>query len=260
MKKHFGKVVLCVLIGLMVGACSKQGEPMPAEQNAGEESTPVVSGACGVEYFPVLPDQTWTYRLLQANNSFVESRIWYEDITDNSFVWKQEMDSDPPIASQTNWTCSGDGLISTDFVSTNIPMVMQGMGYDYDYEIETIEFSGIAYPANDQWFVGSQWTGSWVIESDINVENVGLVHATINATLNNTIGAEESVTVPLATYEEAARVDSTLSLEIKIEAQGMTLPTVKEDYALTSWFVRGVGLVKQISDDIAYSMELISLE
>ena len=260
MKNRFQKIFIFLLVGLLLSACSKQQSSSEQDQIVEENESQIVSGACGVSYFPILPDKIWTYRMLQENNLYVENKIWYEEITDNSFTWKQQMDGDPPITSEAKWTCSEDGLVSTDFVSTNIPMVMQEMGYDYDYQIETLDFSGITFPANDQWFVGSQWTGSWNVESDITVEDFGLVHAVIHVTMNNVIGAEEPVTVPLGSYDKAMRVDSTMQLDISIEAQGMTLPAVKGEYTMTSWFVQGIGMVKQTSDDADFSMELASLE
>ena len=258
MKSHFKNIFMLILVGMLLGACSKQKDS--SEQNQTNEGKKIDSGACGVSYFPILPDKTWTYRILQENNLYIENKIWYEDITDNSFVWKQQMDGDPPVMSEAGWTCSDDGMISTDFASTNLPMILKEMGYDYDYQVEALDFSGITFPADDKWFVGSEWSSSWKVESDINVEDLGLVHMVIDATMNNVIGAEEPVTVPLGSYDKAMRVDSTMQLTISIEAQGITMPSVKGDYTINSWFVQGVGMVKQVSEDADFSMELASLE
>jgi len=186
--------------------------------------------------------------------------VWYEDIGDTSFIWKQEMDGDPPITSQVKWNCSDEGLVSTDYVSSNLPMVMQAMGVASDYQIETLEFSGITFPANDSWYVGSAWTGSWKVNSDLTVEDLGQVNAEIAVTMSNVIGAEEPVSVPAGSYDKALRVDSTISIETKIVMQGMTLPTINGEYTMTSWFVEGVGMVKQVSDDANFIMELGALE
>ena len=260
MENRFRKILIFILVGLLLGACSKQQSSSEQDQTTGENGSQVVSGACGVSYFPILPDKTWTYRMLQENNLYIENKIWYEEVTDTAFTWKQQMDGDPPITSEARWTCSDEGMISTDFASTNIPMIMQQMGYDYDYQIETMDFSGITFPADDQWFVGSEWTGSWIVESDLTVEDLGLVHAVINVTMNNVIGAEEPVTVLLGSYENAMRVDSTMLLDMSIETQGITLPAIKGEYTMTSWFVQGIGMVKQISNDADFAMELASLE
>ena len=256
MKNHFKNIFILMLAGLLLGACSKQKS---SSGNESEEKK-IDSGACGVSYFPILPNKTWTYRMIQDNELYAEDKVWYENITDDSFVWKQQIDSDPPITSEVNWTCSADGMISTDYASTDLVMIMQKMGYDSDYQIKTLDFSGITFPADDKWFVGSEWTSSWKVESDVNVEDLGLVHLVIDVTMNNVIGAEEPVTVPLRSYDKAMRVDSTMQLAISMEAKSITMPTVNEDYVITSWYVQGVGMVKQVSEDTNFSMELASLE
>lgn len=265
--KHTPKILLLILIGLFLMSCSKQAESTEnTQRDEGSEAVmeemeePMISGACGVSYFPILPDAIWTYRLYDETGTFIESRIWYEEITETSFVWKQEIDGDPPITSQAAWTCSDEGLISTDMASTNLPMVMEAYGYDYEYEVETLEFSGITFPANDRWVVGTEWTGNWKVQGDIYVEDVGMTNANIDVTMNNTIAAEESVSVPAGTYENALRVDSVMLMDIVISYQDMTLPSVKAEYNMSSWYVQGVGMVKQASEDAGMLMELGSME
>ena len=257
--------ILLLIIVFLLSACSQDVQQEPQENDISEqpmeESQPaVVSGACGVSYFPILPDTTWVYRMKDETGLFVETRVWYEEITEDSFVWNQEMESDPPVTARSVWTCSDEGLVSTDFATTNVPAVLDAMGYDYEYEIETLKFSGITFPSDEQWVVGSQWTGSWQVTSDVTVEDVGLVNAVIDVTMDNTIAAEEPITVPAGSYEKAMRVDSIMSLSISLEMEGMTIPTIKGEYTTSSWYVQGVGLVKQSSEDTTYLMELGSME
>lgn len=259
--KRRHSLLLFLIVVLLFSACSQDAqEEGISEQPTEEPQQPVLSGACGVSYFPILPDTTWLYRMKDENGLFVETRVWYEDITDDSFVWNQEMDSDPPVTAQSGWTCSDEGLVSTDFATTNVPAVLDAMGYDYEYEIETLEFSGITFPSNELWFVGSQWTGNWEVTGDVTVEDLGLVNAVIDVTMENTIAAEEPITVPAGSYEKAMRVDSIMKLDISITMEGMTIPAIKGEYTTSSWYVQGVGLVRQSSEDSTYLMELGSIE
>jgi len=259
--KHTRKFLVLITLILVFAACSKQTEPVETAQlPTAEPEHTIPGGACGVSYFPILADTTWVYRIAEENDLYVENRVWYEEITDDCFVWMQEMDGDPPVTAQSGWTCSDEGLISTDFATTNVPAMLDAMGYGYEYEIETLEFSGITFPAEDMWFVGSEWTGTWKVTGDINVEDLGLVNAVIDVTMNNLIAAEEPVTVPAGSYDRAMRVDSIMQLDISITMEGLTIPSIKGEYSLSSWYVQGVGLVKQTSEDVAYSMELGSME
>ena len=258
--KHYRRLVVILILGLLMAACSKQSDAADENQPVDKEVSPVMSDACGVSYFPILADKTWVYRIYQENGTYVENRVWYEDISDASFTWKQEMAGDPPITTEVQWNCSDEGLISTDYVSSNLPMVMQTMGVAGDYQIETLEFSGITFPASDMWYVGSEWTGSWKVKSQLTIEDMGLVDAEITLTMNNVIGGEEPVSVPAGTYDKAMRVDSTMLIETNITMQGMTIPTINGEYTMTSWFVEGVGMVKQVSEEANVTMELGALE
>lgn len=255
------RLSIFILIGLLLVSCSqKDVVEEDAPQPAPEEAPEIVSGACGVSYFPILPNTTWVYRMEDEEGTFIENKVWYEEITEDSFVWKQELEGDPPITAESAWTCSEDGLISTDYAATNIPQIMESMDYDYEYSIETLEFSGITFPAEAQWVVGSEWVGSWKIASEIDVEEMGLVNADIDVTMNNIITAEETITVPAGTYEKALRVDSIMYIEVGFKMAGLTVPAMKSEYVMSSWYVRGVGMVKQSSPDADFLMELAAIQ
>lgn len=255
------RLSILILVGLVLVSCSpkdvvEEAAPPPAPEEAPE----IVSGACGVSYFPILPDTTWVYRTEDEEGLFVENKVWYEDITDDSFVWKQEMEGDPPITAESVWTCSEDGLISTDYAATNIPQIMETMEYDFDYSIETLEFSGITFPAEAQWVVGSEWVGSWKVVSEIDVEGMGMVNADIDVTMNSVIAAEEAITVPAGTYEKALRVDSIMYIEVGFKMAGLTVPAMQSEYEMSSWYVQGVGMVKQSSPGADFLMELAAIQ
>ncbi|HAF62468.1 MAG TPA: hypothetical protein DCK95_09095 [Anaerolineaceae bacterium] len=258
--------IIFLIVGFLLSACSQKDQTVESSEELiiepAEEPTvePVLSGACGVSYFPILPDTTWVYRMAEENGLFVENRVWYEEITDDSFVWMQEIDSDPPVSAQSGWTCTEEGLISTDFAATNVPAVLGSMGYDYDYDIETLEFSGITFPAEEMWYVDSEWTSLWKVAGDINVEDLGLVNAVIDITMNNLIAAEEPISVPAGNYDKAMRVDSIMQLDISIKMEGLDIPSIQGEYGMSSWYVQGVGLVKQVSEDASFSIELSSME
>lgn len=258
--KNYRKLILILMLGLLIVACSNQNGTTDEDQPADGESSSVMSGACGISYFPILPDKTWVYRIYDENDLYVENRVWYEDISDTSFTWKQEMESDPPITTEVKWNCSDEGLVSTDYVSSNLPMVMQTMGVAGDYQIETLEFGGVTFPASELWQVGSEWTGSWKVKSQLTIEDMGLVDAEIAVTKNDVISGEEPVSVPAGSYDKALRVDSTMLITTNITMQGMTLPAINGEYTMTSWFVEGVGMVKQVSEDASFMMELGALE
>jgi hypothetical protein len=110
--------------------------------------------------------------------------------------------------------------------------------------------------------VGSTWDTNWKMAGTMTVPEAGSVKAEIDVQQTNTIAAIESVTVPAGTYPEAVRVDSTMDIAITAKMGGMTVPATTTTVNSSSWYVEGVGLVKNVSPDESgeATMELVAVE
>jgi hypothetical protein len=92
------------------------------------------------------------------------------------------------------------------------------------------------------------------------IPNVGTTTSDATVMQENTIAAIEAVTVPAGSYEEAVRIDSSLTIEVIADVGGVSSPPVSNTFTISAWYVRDVGLVKQTSDDMGFLMVLQSLE
>jgi len=227
--------------------------PLP-DPEVSEEDPAAASGACYNSYFPVLPDITWHYRTETAGLPATDQYQTYEEITEESFIARQEIVGETTIFTEVSWYCSDEGLLTSAFAQVTLPIMPA------EFDFETIEFSGVSIPPAEDWVVGHTWSGSWQMKGTGEIPNVGTTTSEIDVVQENRVAAVEAVSVPAGSYENAVRIDSTTTLEVVSTVAGTSSPVVTETFTMSGWYVEGVGLVKQVSDDYGFIMELQSRE
>lgn len=224
-----------------------------APETAADPIEPV-AGVCGNAFFPVQEGPTWRYRLTGPETD-LEYTISFRDVTESSFIAVQTF---PDFSAETEWTCTEDGLVSGEFFQIAFPALPVDAGTDF----ETIEFSGVTVPLAEQWEVGTIWDTGTTIRGEITTQGISTV-AEIALSQQNEIVAQESVTVGAGTFDNAYRVASTGSATLEATVQGSTVTIGEFELNSTSWYVEGVGLIRNESLDefgVTTVMELVSLE
>lgn len=229
----------------------------PTETTAPESASGRVeptAGACGNPFFPVREGPSWRYQIASPDST-IEYTISYRNVTDNSFIAVQTF---PDFSAESEWTCTENGLVSGEFFQVAFP----SLPIDADTELETVDISGVTIPVAGQWQVGATWETGTTIRGEITVQGITTV-AEIAISQQNEIVAQESITVGAGTFENAYRVESTGTSAINATVQGSTMSLGEFAINSTSWYVEGVGLVRNESlDDFGATtvMELVSLE
>jgi len=244
-----------ILTGILMifafAACAPAAEPeAPVDEviEATDESPPVnteVLGDCYNPFNPVIEGRTWTYRI-QTSDSTDEYSITYGDVSDSSFTSTLTF---PDVSSAIQWTCSPEGLLSSDFASLNITQLD-------NVEIETIDVSGVIFPKAENWQVGYSWDTAFDVNISVSIEG-NTIESQGTITMSNTIGAIEPVSVPAGNYNEAYRVDTSGNFIMSVFGVSTEIPII-----YSNWYVENVGMVKSSSVDqeFGYITELISFE
>lgn len=112
-------------------------------------------------------------------------------------------------------------------------------------EFNTIEFKGVTCPPADEWQIGKTWGMDYTIFSQTDTESGDLTYEG-HVIIDNEIAAMESVEVPAGIYEDILRVDNILKVDLVYEIQG-TSQDVNIDLEMSTWYVKDIGWVKQVS-------------
>lgn len=239
---------------LLLAACSPAAAPKapaapPAE--ATEETPPLdafspkLLGDCYNPFNPVIEDRVWKYATQSGEiSSGYEST--YKDVTNSSFTSVQVFDG---ATTEVAWTCSPDGLLSSELANMSIAQV-ENISFD------TLEVTGVMFPAESLWQPGYNWQVAFKVKIAFTVEETTF-EGEGEISLDNTVAAIESVSVPAGNYSEAYRVDTIGNF--KFSAMGVE-SSIPMNYS--SWYVKEVGMVKSGSQntDLSFSTELISME
>jgi hypothetical protein len=250
-KKQKTLMITGLLLTLALAACAPPTEPDAPLEAATEtpvKSTPLDPaglGDCYNPFNPVIEGRTWTYRM-QTSDSTDEYTISFVNVSESSFTSTMTF---PEVSSSIQWSCSPEGLISSDFGSLNIPQLE-------NVEIETVEVTGVVFPIAENWQVGYSWDTAFNVNITLSIEgNTFEGQGTI--AMANTISAIESVSVPAGDYSEAYRVDVSGSFTVSALGVNTQIPIT-----YSSWYVENVGMVKSSSadSDFGYTTELLSFE
>ncbi len=239
-----------ILIVFALAACTPAASPAaPTVSNtATPESSPTSLaqnlGDCFNPFNPVSEGRTLTYRI-QSSAPTEEFSIAYQNVTTSSFDSVLKF---PDVSSTIQWSCSPDGLISSDFASLNMAQIP-------NVNIQTVDVSGVVFPTAEKWQVGYTWDLTFNVDVTADVSGDS-IQGSGEIAISNTIAAIEPVSVPAGDYSEAYRVDASGSLKLDTLGVNTSIPVT-----YSSWYVKDVGMVKSSSDssDTSYTIELISL-
>ena len=253
-KRVFPFVVLMLVASITIVACSLKAaldQPVspPAEQPAEKPTenpfSPSILGDCYNPFNPVMEGKVWKYAMV-SNDVTSTLDISYKDVTSSTFTSVQQL---PDISTEIQWTCSPDGLISSEFANMSIAQIP-------NLTFETLEVKGVVFPKDNLWQVGYSWNTKYLIKvkftsGDTSFEGEG------NLVVANTIAAIEPLIVAAGSYSDAFRVDATGNFKMSIMGVENNLPIV-----FSNWYVKDIGMVKSASTDptLTYSMELTALE
>jgi len=257
-KRLFILISLGIISILLIGACTPVQDTVQEEEPAPVENQETTSegitdggslqetlGDCYNPFNPVIEGRTWTYRL-QTSDSTEEYSISYGNVSDSSFTSTMSF---PDVSFSIQWSCSPEGLLSSDFASLNI-------NHLENIEIETIDVTGIVFPKAENWQVGYSWDLAFNVNITLSIEG-NTVESQGTIAMANTIGAIEPVSVPAGDFNEAYRVDVSGSFSLSVFGINTEIPIT-----YSNWYVKDVGMVKSSSTDseLSYNTELILFE
>ena len=190
--------------------------------------------ACDHPYFPSAANSTWLYQ-----NSLKNTQNTTRILSNNgsSFVLENNIGK---LKVKNTLKCESDGsLTQTEYPS------MTGM--NANIKIETLSYEGAAFPPAAQWLVGASWINKFKVKMNIKM-GTRETNASGTMTIVSKITAEESVKVPAGTFT-ALKVMQTIQQDMTTIMGGKSIP-MKNTITTTSWFARGVGLVKSVASTI----------
>ncbi len=196
------------------------------------QSASGANSACSNAFYPVAPNAQWTYRATtsQAPSSSANYEVTISNVTASSFTEHRAFDG---TNVDDTWTCSSDGLASTQFGNLHVHGIT-------GFQFSTTQNTGITIPPADQWAIGKTWTSGYDIQGQLQQNGVNL-SGTGTVDIQNKIAAEEQVTVPAGAFT-AFRVDSIITLNLT--PTGSVPIPIKLTLNQSSWYARDTGLVK----------------
>ncbi len=232
--------------------------PVPTEEPKSAGVVSEASGACDNPFYPLRSDTVWTYQIVQPGEDPQGSfTLQYSNISADTFdaqMSLRDAETDEIFQATSTWYCSGEGLLASDFATMNFAS-------NIGVKVETLDYSGISLLPADQWEVGASWDTSYQVNVSFSVEGMD-INSGSDVTLTNTISAVEEISVTAGTYPEAYRVDTSGSMNLNMEGDmDFSMGDFPVEY--TTWYVRDVGMVKQVTSgpdaDGTYT-ELVSVE
>ena len=185
--------------------------------------------ACNHPYVPATPNTRWTYSSSITGGGYT-MRVVSNDGA--AFVLANAFKT---MKIQSKVRCAGDGSLVQEQYSN-----ISGL----NAKTETLSFSGVAFPAPNQWVVGGKWTHAYKIKMSIAAGGQTVTQAG-TVTINSTIVASESVSVPAGKFT-TLKVSQTINLDMVMTMKGSSRP-MKNTVTTTTWYGRDIGVVKSIS-------------
>ena len=194
--------------------------------------TSSASAACNHPYVPSTPNTRWTYSSSVDGGGYT-MRVVSND--GSSFVLENAFKA---MKIQSKVRCASDGSLIQKQYSSIIGL---------NAKTETLSFSGVAFPAPNQWVIGGKWTHAYKIKMTIAAGDQTITQSG-TVTINSKIVGSEVVAVPAGKFS-ALKVAQTINLDMVMKMQGGSRP-IKTTVVTTSWYARGVGVIKSVSDTI----------
>lgn len=216
-----------------VPATAAPPEPTPTLATAAETDA-LPAGDCGNEYFPVREGLVQRYSNSIPGLDTSEYTMTYSDVSDSSFVVTTDVGEGDAIIH--TWQCNGDGLLSPEL--TQLPGA-EGL------TIEFVEAAGVTIPSADRFQPGESWTTHYVANATLGDPAAPQMTMSETVDLTHTVAGVEAISVPAGEFANAVRVETTGNVNVVMTIDGAAAPVSDMPMSYTSWYVAGVGLVRQ---------------
>lgn len=198
--------------------------------------TPPTTGRCANLYQPVVEGAVWTYHTTSDTAGDVRS---IDVAVDTRRVMRggfRTVTSVPGGSFPVDWRCVNEGLVQSDLgdLTPGGPRSL----------FRVTRVVGVTFPAGD--LRGKNWRQSYSLAGSLTAAGQRAPYAG-SAIVRYVAGDRaESVDVPAGTYD-ALMVYSDMVARLRLTVAGRQVPLALE-VQRHSWYVRGVGMVKQVSD------------
>lgn len=214
----------------------------PTEEPAAEPETGelVLTGECANPFFPVVEGRTYHY------NSYLEGfgessySITFSNVTDTSFT-HTFTPGDEDISITTTWTCRDGGLLAPEF--GGFTDLLEGMTFEF------VEADGLTMPGEGDFFPGATWTTHYVANATMPDMGIGPITMVETIDMTHKVIGTEAVSVPYGDFPDAWRVEMTGTVTVAMSAGGVEQNGSAMPVNSVSWYVKDIGLVKQITTD-----------
>lgn len=214
--------------------------PEPTEEPSAEPVANAVTGNCVNPYFPVTDGRTMVYESTDPLAGTTSYSITYGNTSEGGFTATFTLEGQEESFTM-EWTCTEAGLLSPNL--SGLLGDMEGI------EVEVLEASGVTLPSADEMEVGATWSTNYAMRMTFSDESLGSM--VMNQTIANSseIVARESVTVPYGTFD-ALRIESSGTVQMAMDLEGTPMPAPSVDITSTSWYVEGIGMVREETPDM----------
>ena len=205
------------------------------------------SGPCANDYFPVVPNATWTYErtIDEKINRF---RQTVEEMDDTGFVLLLRFGGG---GERDVWACSPAGLANVEQYVTG---PSGGPPPPGTVSFQHFRSQGVSVPADVA--VGSSWKQVVTSHAFFTVQGVRHREQQVVTTSYRAV-AEERIETPLGTFDTLKiETTSTTHKTAPTFGNGIDQTTISE---FTQWWGLGVGLVKLSSDSSTGTIVLLGL-
>lgn len=207
-------------------------QPTPTLAQTGGLALP--EGNCGNEFFPVVEGRAMRYSNTIPGFGVSEHTITHSNVTATSFTATTDLGDGNALIH--NWQCSDDGLLALELAQ--LPGA-EGLTIEY------VEASGVSIPPAEMFQPGETWTTHYVANATLGDTGAGAMTMVETIDLDNTVAGIEAISVPAGDFPNAVRVDSTGAINIAMTLDGAAQPANDMAISFTTWYVAGVGLVRQ---------------
>jgi hypothetical protein len=164
---------------------------------------------------------------------------------ENARATLDALDISSGVVTKTTADCDGTAILN--FPLMTIKLIV---GNYLNGELELEHVSGVFAPATDVLNVedaGVTWKGDYIAHGNLSAQdsedNLTVTISDSPVTVSWETLGREAVTVPAGTYVNALIVKRTMSLDVSVSAEGMTLQG-KIEIVTMHWFEPGLGLLK----------------
>jgi hypothetical protein len=231
--------LVVALILLAAAGCGGQSTSQANQPAAPAQAVPATA-PCDNAFIPVKAGAKWTYT---GTNNVTSASKEVNTITDvGSDTFTVSVDTGDKVSWTETWTCTKAGLLQLQ--NNGGALSAMASGPDGTATVTTKSNTGITLPLNPK--PGDTWTQT----TEVEIKGSGV---TVDAKSTSTYKAvgQESVTVPGGTFD-AMRIDGTVN-SVATFADGKSMPV---NGTVSSWWVRGKGMVKAISSTSSIDTEI----